>query len=65
MDSGAGEVVLADAFFAGLFTLASGACFFGADSVTGASTTGGVRGDAGDAAAASDATGENGTTSLL
>ena len=61
VDSGAGE----DAFGAGLVTLTSGAFFAGADSVTGDSTKGGVRGDAGDAAAASDATGENGAASLV
>ena len=64
-DSGAGAVVVADALPAGLVTLVSGILFAGAESVTGDSTTGGARGDAGEAAAISEATGENGTASLL
>ena len=66
VDSGAGDVVvLTGAFGVGLGTLTAGVFFAGADSVTGDSTTGDVRGDAGDAAAASDATGENGTASVV
>jgi len=65
VDSGAGDVVvLTGAFGVGLGTLTVGVFFAGADSVTGDST-GDVRGDAGDAAAASDATGENGTASVV
>jgi hypothetical protein len=64
-DSGAGAGIFADARAVGLGTVAAGVFFGGAGSVTGGSTTGGVRGDAGDAAAISDATGENGTTSVV
>jgi len=60
--SGADGGVAADEFFAGadgLLTPASGAVFGADDSETGGATTGGVRDDACEAAAASDATGEN------
>ena len=65
VDPDAGDVVAAGAFPAGLVTLASVASFAAADSATGDSTIGGVRGDACEAAAESDATGENGTASVL